>query len=153
MAENKINCEICFHSDGTHTIILKIQSVEDSLKAFGIVKEIERNLKIDYMLEKIRPLCQIEDDTYIFPKMKGVSNEIRLAASTAAMFPDGFPRDFIKDKLDISDSSKDAYLNWDTKTSSKYLTYITEEKKVHISSEGVVWVFEELKNRGVEGIS
>ncbi len=87
----------------------------------------------------------------IFPKQKGVSDEIRLVACSAAAYPDGFPQDAIGTELGIADTSRDAYLNWETKESSKYLTYNLSTKKVYVSPAGIDWICNLIKKRKVSG--
>ncbi len=143
--------EIHFNSDGTHSVIAKLKSPEKALEATIQAREIEKLIELASCIEKLRLVSNQDGDLLIFPKPAGVSDEIRLTACAAAAYPEGFPQDAIKSKLDIADTSRDSYINWDTKESSKYLTYNQSTKKVHVSPDGIEWICSQLKTRGVQG--
>lgn len=143
---NKIRIE--FHEDEIFTVVFEIDSPESALDAAIQAKEIAEMVRIAPRVKEIRSRCKEEDELLVFPKPSGVSEEVRLAACAAAAFPDGFPQEAIKSKLDISDSSRDAYINWDTKTSSEFLHYDSGSRKIFTTVLGVEWVYQELQSRG-----
>jgi hypothetical protein len=151
MSEEPIDYEIHFNEDGTQKIVLHLDSIISAVDASRVVRQIRLNMKLDDLISKIRNACKSKKNLLIFPITKGVSNEVRLVASVAAHYPDGFPQDAILSELGISNTSKDAYINWDTKTSSRYLRYDPQTKRVNIIPQGIDWVCKELGKRGVSG--
>jgi hypothetical protein len=143
--------EVRFHSDGTYSIVTKIDTEAEVLKAALKAEEIKKLIGLSDCIKKIRKSCTSKNKILIFPKHKGVSDEIRLVACSAAAYPDGFPQDAISTELGIADTSRDAYLNWETKESSKYLTYDSSTKKVYVNPAGIDWICNELKQRKVSG--
>ena len=145
----EIKYEIQFHSDGSYSIVAKLASDVSVLEATLRAEEMKMLVDLSDCIHKIRSVSESENGLLIFPKVKGVSNEIRLVACAAAAYPDGFPQDAIRTKLNIADSSRDAYLNWETKESSRYLTYNPSTRKVSVSPEGIEWICKQLKERTV----
>ncbi len=148
---NEPEFEIQFHSDGTYSIVIRIDTDVDVLNAALRAEEMKTLIGFSDCIQKIRKICTSKNRILIFPKFKGVSDEIRLTACAAAAFPDGFPQDAIKAELGIANPSRDAYLNWPTKESSKYLTYNPSTKKVQVNPAGIEWICNQLKQRKVVG--
>ena len=121
--------EVHFNSDDTYSVIVRLDSPEAALEATIQAKRIRRLIDLASCVERLRSVSIQDGNLYIFPKPEGVSDEVRLTACAAAAYPDGFPQDAIKTKLKIADSSRDSYINWDTKDSSKYLTYNPSSKR------------------------
>jgi len=59
----------------------------------------------------------------------------------------------VKRELGIASSSLDAYVNWETKEVSEYITYDKASKKLSISSEGIEWVCSRLDRRKAKASS
>ncbi len=149
--QDELKFEVQFHSDGSYSIIAKIDSDLSVLEAALKAEEMKKIIGLTDCIFKIRSVSDSRNGLQIYPKVKGVSDEIRLSACAAAAYPDGFPQDSINAELGIADTSRDAYINWETKESSNYLTYNPSTKKVYVSPEGIEWLCEQLKERGVEG--
>lgn len=149
--QHEIKYEVQFHSDGSYSIVAKIDSDLPVLEAALKVEEMKKLIGLSDCIHRIRRVSDSRNGLLIFPKVEGVSDEVRLTACAAAAYPDGFPKDAINTELGIADTSRDAYINWDTKDSSKYLTYNPSTKKVYVNPEGIDWICGQLKERGVEG--
>ena len=141
--------EIHFNNDETYSVSVKLDSLETAFDAAMQAKRISKMIGLSSCIEKLRLVSNQDGELLIFPKPEGVSDEVRLTACAALAYPDGFPQEAIKTKLDIGDTSRDSYINWDTKESSKYLSYNPSTKKVYVSAEGIEWVCNQLKTRGV----
>lgn len=146
---SEIRYEIQFHSDGSSSIVAKLDSDVSVLEATLRAEEMKRLVDLSDCIHKIRSVSESENGLLIFPKVRGVSDEIRLVACAAAAYPEGFPQDAVRTKLDIADSSRDAYVNWETKESSRYLTYNPSTREINVSPEGIEWICRQLKERGV----
>ncbi|MHA1863238.1 MAG: hypothetical protein ACTSWA_05665 [Candidatus Thorarchaeota archaeon] len=150
MSENdRHKYSISYQSDGSYSIEIHLQETSEAILVPQMIQEISENLRIGRILIQIRENCTDVDGVLIFPKPSKVSDEIRLVACVAAAYPAGFPKSVISDVLNIADTSSDAYLYWETKDSSQYLSYDTETQQVHISNQGINWIFSELIRRGV----
>ncbi|TET09516.1 MAG: hypothetical protein E3J86_07865 [Candidatus Thorarchaeota archaeon] len=149
--QHEIKYEVQFHSDGSYSIIARLDSDLTVLEAALKAEAMKKLIGFSDCIHKIRSVSDSRNGLLIFPKVKGVSDEVRLAACAAAAYPDGFPQDAIHTELGIADASRDAYINWETKESSKYLTYNSATKKVYVGPDGIAWICNQLKEREVEG--
>ena len=153
MTEDSKNSKfkVRFNDDDSYSVSVRLDSPETALEAAMQAKRIMKLIGMSSCIERLKSVCNQDGGLYIFPKPKGVSDEVRLTACAAASYPDGFPQDAIKTKLKIADTSRDSYINWDTKESSKYLSYNPSTKMVYVIPEGIEWVCDQLKTRGVQG--
>lgn len=143
--------EVRFLSDGSYSILAKSVDESSVLRAALRADKMKRLIALSDCIKKIRGVSKQKNGLQIFPKVKGVSDEIRLVACAAAAYPGGFPQEEISTELEIADPSRDAYINWDTKESSEYLSYNPSTKQVYVSPAGIEWICNQLKERKVKG--
>lgn len=144
---------VLFHSDGSHTIEVSLGSIEDAAQAPALAEVIERNIEAYKMVSRIRAACSLVSGAYVLPKKKDTSDQLRLAAMLGAAYPDGMLKSTVKRELGIASSSLDAYVNWETKETSKYINYDKTSKKLFISLDGVEWVCSQLDKRKTKAAS
>jgi hypothetical protein len=141
---------IVMNEDGTVKIKLRVSNAEDTIEAGKISQELLDNFRMGRSIGQLRQLCVNVGGVLVISKESDLPDDLRLAISLAAAYPNSLTSDDIRVKLEISDNSRKAYFNSPQKRTSSYLKYDKSTKTATITKEGIIWLQTELDKRESE---